>query len=120
MNAVMGALRRVWRVACAVARFAARHSPKWLVPVLPVCLAIPGPLDEAVVLAFVLAPVLRSRENRADLAASVRDAWKGCPIGASKASPSPVHGSASETRGGHARARHQRGGADSTQSRPTN
>ena len=75
MKAVMAGLRRTWRVASAVTRFAVRHSPKWLVPVLAVCLAIPGPVDELVVLAFILAPVLRSRENRAELAASVRAAW---------------------------------------------
>lgn len=72
----MNGIRRVWRVAVAVTRFAVRHSPKWLVPVLAVCLAIPGPLDELVVLGFVLAPVLRSRENRRELVSSVAAAWK--------------------------------------------
>ena len=60
---------------CAVARFAVRHSPRWLLPVLAVCASIPGPVDELFVLAVVMVPVLRSRENRAELAGSVRKAW---------------------------------------------
>ena len=77
VTAVLGALRRAWRVTCAVARFAFRHCPKWLIPVFAVALAIPGPAEDIALTVFVLVPVLRSRENRAELAASVRDAWKG-------------------------------------------
>jgi hypothetical protein len=66
---------RIVRAAGAVGRFAKAHSPRWLLPVLAVCLAIPGPLDELIVLAIVLVPVLRSRAARAELAASVRAAW---------------------------------------------
>jgi hypothetical protein len=65
------------RVAGAVWRFAKGHVPKWLLPILAVCLVIPGPFDELAVLAVVLVPVLRSRDARAELAASVREAWKG-------------------------------------------
>ncbi len=64
------------RVAGAVWRFAKAHMPKWLLPVLGVCLLIPGPLDELAVLAVVLVPVLRSGAARAELAASVREAWR--------------------------------------------
>ena len=56
-------------------RFARAHSPRWLLPVLAVCLAIPGPFDEVIVLAVVLVPVLRSRSARSELASSVREAW---------------------------------------------
>jgi hypothetical protein len=65
------------RVAGAVWRFAKGHVPKWLLPVLAACLVIPGPLDELAVLAVVLVPVLRSRQARAELAVSVREAWRG-------------------------------------------
>lgn len=68
---------RSWRVAKAVWRFAKAHCPKWLMPVLAVCLAIPGPLDELAVLVVVLVPVLRSRDARRELGASVREAWQG-------------------------------------------
>lgn len=68
--------RRCLRVAGAVWRFARAHSPKWLVPVLAVCLVIiPGPFDELAVLAVVLVPVVRSRDARAELAGMVREAW---------------------------------------------
>ena len=42
----MSGLRRVGRVLMALWRFAKRYVPKWLVPVLAVCLLVPGPLDE--------------------------------------------------------------------------
>ena len=72
----MSAARRVWRVLMALWRFAKRHVPKWLVPILAVCLAIPGPFDELAVLAVVLVPVLRSRQARQELGASVKAAWR--------------------------------------------
>ena len=67
---------RSWRVTKAVWAFAKGHVPKWLLPVLGVCLLIPGPLDELLVLAVIAVPVLRSREARSELAASVRGAWR--------------------------------------------
>lgn len=71
-------LRRVFR---ALYRFAMAHIPRWLAlslaPVLAVCAFIPGPVDELAVLAIALGPVLKSAAHRAELAASVRDAWKG-------------------------------------------
>ena len=70
-------MRRAWRVTRALWTFAKRHVPKWLLPILAVCLAIPGPLDELIVLGLVLIPVLRSRDTRRDLAASVTEAWRG-------------------------------------------
>jgi len=68
--------RRILRTARALWRFAKGHTPKWLLPVLGVCLFIPGPFDELAVLALVLWPVLRSRAGRAELAGMIRDAWK--------------------------------------------
>ena len=70
------AVRRAWRVTVALWRFARAHTPKWLLPVLAVCVFVPGPFDELAVLAVVLVPVLRSRAARTELAAAVRAAWK--------------------------------------------
>ena len=67
---------RSWRVVLAVWRFAKGHVPRWLLPVLGVCLLIPGPLDEVLVLAVIAVPVLRSREARSELAAAVTSAWR--------------------------------------------
>jgi hypothetical protein len=66
---------RCWRVACAVWRFARSRCPRWLLPVIPVLLLIPGPVDELLVAAVVAWPVLRSRDARAELAGMVREAW---------------------------------------------
>lgn len=76
MNAAGRYAGRSWRVVRAVWRFAKARVPKWLLPVLAVCLAVPGPLDELAVLAVVLVPVLRSREARAELASAVCEAWR--------------------------------------------
>ena len=69
-------VRRCWRVIVALWRFARAHAPKWLLPVLAVAVFVPGPFDELAIVAVVLVPVLRSREARAELGSSVRDAWK--------------------------------------------
>ena len=68
-------LGRLWRVAKAVWRFARTHSPKWLLPVLAVCLWIPGLFDELAVLAVVAWPVLRSPQARRELGTAVSNAW---------------------------------------------
>jgi hypothetical protein len=68
-------VRRMGRVLAALWRFAKAHMPRWLLPVLAVCLFIPGPVDEFAVLAVVLVPVLRSRAARGELATAVRTAW---------------------------------------------
>ena len=75
-QAAAGFARRAGRTGKAVWRFARRYVPRWLVPVLAVCLFIPGPFDEIAVLAVVLVPVLRSAEARRELAATVREAWR--------------------------------------------
>jgi hypothetical protein len=61
---------------CAVWRFA--KLPKWLAVLFGVCLAIPGPLDEAavaLVIGLVIAWQLRTRRNRIRFRRYVRIAW---------------------------------------------
>ena len=77
MTTVTRTLTRLGRVAAALWRYAKAHCPKWLLPVLGVCLLIPGPLDEMLVLAVVMFPVLRSRQARRELTTAVRQAWDG-------------------------------------------
>ena len=76
MSAVVRFAGRLLRVARAVWRFARAHSPRWLLPVLAVCVFVPGPFDELAVLAVVLVPVLRSREARRELGSAVAGAWR--------------------------------------------
>jgi hypothetical protein len=71
------AVRRVRRVVVATLRFTRAHCPRWLAPLLAVCLAIPGPIDEAVVLVIGLAVILRTSRNRATYARYMRVAWNG-------------------------------------------
>jgi len=63
------------RVAYAVYRFTRRHAPKWLAPVIAVCLIIPGQADEIAVIAIALVPILRHARNRATFRRYVRTAW---------------------------------------------
>jgi hypothetical protein len=44
---------------------------------MAVCLVIPGPVDELLVLAVVAYPVLRSAQARRELAGMIRQAWSG-------------------------------------------
>ena len=71
---------RVRRVFRAVCKFTLAHIPRWLAfilaPVLAVAAFIPGQFDELGILAVVLAPVLASRANRAELRSAVREAWR--------------------------------------------
>ena len=69
------AVRRLRRCMVATLRFTKAHSPRWLVPVIAVCLAIPGPIDEAIVIAIGLVVILRTRRNRATYARYLRVAW---------------------------------------------
>jgi hypothetical protein len=65
------------RVARALWQFSKARTPKWLLPILGVCLFVPGPFDELAVLAVVLVPVLRRQADRRELVAAVSAAWKG-------------------------------------------
>jgi hypothetical protein len=75
MGTITAYLARSWRVAKALWRFARAHVPKWMLPVLAVLLVIPGPIDELLVAVPIAWVVLRHRDARAELGASVREAW---------------------------------------------
>ena len=77
MTTITRSAVRLLRAARAVLAFTVRHAPKWLLPVLAACLLIPGPLDELLVLAAILVPVLRSADARRELTTSVAAAWRG-------------------------------------------
>ena len=68
------------RVAVALAKFAKAHAPKWLALILAPLFALaaitPGQADDLVIIAVALAPGLRTRENRAELWAAVKAAWR--------------------------------------------
>jgi len=77
--AVIAALRiaavRIIRVARAIFAVTRRHVPAWIGAVLTVCLFIPGPLDEILVLLVIGVMVAFKPVMRADLVGSVHQAW---------------------------------------------
>ena len=70
-----GVVRKVTRTAKALSKLAAKRMPRWAAVLVAVCLAIPGPLDELVVMP-VLAVYLLAR-YRAEFATVARSTWDG-------------------------------------------
>lgn len=74
-SAVWAFIKRCGRVLHAVITVSKRHAPKWLAVVLGIALAIPGPIDELIVLSIIGVMVAIKPIMRADMVASVRTAW---------------------------------------------
>lgn len=72
---VWASVKRCGRVLHAVITVSKRHAPKWLAVVLGIALAIPGPVDELIVLSIIGVMVAVKPLMRADMVASVRTAW---------------------------------------------
>lgn len=87
LAAVIVGPRRLGRVLHAVIGVARRHAPRWLVIVLNVALAIPGPVDELIVLAIIGVLIAAKPMMRADAVTSIRAAW-AAPVSAGSASRS--------------------------------
>lgn len=68
-------IRRTCRVLHAVLTVTKRHVPKWIAGLLTVCLFIPGPLDEILVLIVIGVMVGFKPAMRRDLAAGIKNAW---------------------------------------------
>lgn len=66
------AIRRVWLLAYATYRFTRAHVPAWVLPVLGVCLLIPGPFDELLVILLAAGIIIKSKRNRHIYARYVR------------------------------------------------
>jgi hypothetical protein len=69
-------VRRAIRVLHSIITVTKRHVPRWLAGVLTVCLFIPGPLDELLVLLVIGVMVKFKPAMRAELVSSARQAWK--------------------------------------------
>jgi hypothetical protein len=66
---------RLLRTAHAIFAVTKRHVPAWLAAVLTVCLFIPGPLDEFLVLLVIAAMVAFKPAMRSDLVSAISQAW---------------------------------------------
>lgn len=67
--------RRTRRVTVAMVKLTIRKTPKslrWLIVAAQFC---PGQIDDVLVFAIVLIPILRNAHNRATFARTVRYAW---------------------------------------------
>lgn len=73
----LDSIRRTWRVLHAVLVVTKRHVPKWVAGVLTVCLFIPGPLDELLVLLVIAVMVAFKPAMRHELVSGARAAWRG-------------------------------------------
>lgn len=75
LGAVLAAHPRTRRVAVAMVRYGKAHMSPWMLVVTGACLAVPGPLDEIVVVPLLVAFTLRTRRNRVIFARYMRIAW---------------------------------------------
>lgn len=75
INVVCATAVRVLRTARVIFAVTKRHIPAWMAAVLTVCLFIPGPLDELLVLLVIAGMVAFKPAMRADLASAVSRAW---------------------------------------------
>jgi hypothetical protein len=67
---------KLMRTAKAVFAVCRRHVPAWMGAVLTVCLFIPGPLDELVVLLAIASMVVFKPAMRADMGLAISQAWE--------------------------------------------
>lgn len=65
------------RVVAALSRYAKLHFPKWALLIAGLCLAIPGPLDEMLVIPLLALFTLRTTRNRRILKSYLFVAIKG-------------------------------------------
>lgn len=68
---------RTRRVVFAVAKFSKANMSPWMLAVSGACFAIPGFVDELVILPVLLAIMLRTHGKRVAFAAAVAAAWQG-------------------------------------------
>lgn len=68
-------VRRVLAVGRSIFTVTRRHVPRWIAGLLTVCLFIPGPLDEILVLLVIAVMVAFKPVMRADLASGIKEAW---------------------------------------------
>lgn len=79
-TAIRTATRKLLRAAGAIVTVTKRHVPAWLGAVLTICLLIPGPVDELLVLLVIGAMAAFKPAMRADFAQTVPQAWAAASV----------------------------------------
>lgn len=69
------ACRRTRHVIIAMVRLTIRKSPRWAGPMITAAQFCPSQIDDVIVFAIVLIPILRSARNRRVFARTARYAW---------------------------------------------
>src|ERR1700744_1092522 len=72
--------RRLIRTVHAIIAVTRRHVPTWVGGLLTAALLIPGPVDELLVLLFIVGFAAVKPEMRADFACTVPQAWAAASI----------------------------------------
>ena len=75
VDAIRITARKLLRTARAIFSVTRRHVPAWMGAVLTVCLLIPGPLDELLVLVVIGVMAAFKPAMRADFARTIPQAW---------------------------------------------
>lgn len=67
---------RTRHVIVATVKFTVRHSPRWARPAVIAAQFFPGQLDDIVVFAVLVIPIMRHPRNRRAFARVIRYAWR--------------------------------------------
>lgn len=68
---------RTRRVIAATVKFTIRHSPRWAKPAVIAAQFFPGQLDDIVVFAVLVVPIMRHSRHRRAYWRIARMAWRG-------------------------------------------
>jgi hypothetical protein len=80
VSATVRTARRVLAVLHAILSVTRSHGPRWLIVVAGIALAIPGPIDELIVVVLIGVTIWRRPVMRAAMIAAVRAAWATQPV----------------------------------------
>jgi hypothetical protein len=80
VSAAVRTARRLVAVLHAVLSVTRSHGPRWLIVVAGIALAIPGPIDELIVVVLIGVTIWRRPVMRAAMIAAVRAAWATQPV----------------------------------------
>ena len=80
VDAITTTARRLLRTAHAILAVTRRHVPAWIGGLLTVCLLIPGPVDELLVLVLIAGIAAFKPAMRADFAQTVPQAWAAASV----------------------------------------
>jgi hypothetical protein len=79
-DAIRLTVRRLIRTAHAILTVTRRHVPAWMGAVLTICLLVPGPVDELLVLLAIAGMAAFKPAMRAEFAQTVPQGWAAASV----------------------------------------